>query len=141
MTEIITGSETVDVLQGLQKVVNSMSSIGQRIEHLKRTINFIRAGKLFGNHFLVDAFMAIGKEEGMADQEYALYHGGLTFIGQLNTFGYFQDTDVPLDSLTLNFSDPELLVADQRDDLQERILRLQVPVLAIGTCLDLEEGS
>ena len=128
------GNEIVDVLRGAQLVADTIDDPDAKIAHIKKTVGFLAANQLLGKQMLVDAatIYAQSPYETARDQ---FRFQGLLFVAKLEVFGYMLDDDIPVDSLTLNFDEPEVFGVSPEDSPSFKILTFQVPVLAIDRCV------
>ena len=104
-----------------------------KIKHVRNMLQIVGAAELLGRPFMVDATEVWGKRPD-TQRELIRFTDGLLFVGQLKAFGYMVDPDIPIDSLSLNFSAPEVLGVDLEDEFAFKSLSLQVPVLAVARC-------
>jgi hypothetical protein len=128
-----TGMETVDVIRGLQMTADQIDDPDAKIKHVRNVLQIVGAAELLGRPFMVDATEVWGKRPD-TQRELIRFTDGLLFVGQLKAFGYMVDPDIPIDSLSLNFSAPEVLGVDLEDEFAFKSLSLQVPVLAVARC-------
>ncbi len=128
--------EIVESLQGLQKVADKIDSPDQKIEHVLRVCNFLHAHELLKKQFMVDSLQAFSHSINQPSTQLTLFQRGLIFVGRLDSFNYLQDYDIPVDSLTLSFSQPHVLDIDPEDSNTFQPLKLLVPILAIQSCIE-----
>lgn len=133
--QCITGNETVDLLRGVQLTARHIADVDNRIAKVQSTLNFIGAERLIGRELLVRCAWALAHEQDQAQNDHLLVYQPMLFAGQLDEFAYVVDEDVPIDSLTLDFTQPTLIDACQ-DGLKR--IRLKVPILAITECITIE---
>lgn len=132
-----TGVERVDSLKGLQPVVDTIDNPDEKISHIRNTLG------IMGTHDLLEHQFMVGAAEVWArprfDSRRLIHFGeGFLFIAKLEAVGYLLDPNVPLDTLSLNFSDPEVWGVDELDAPDFKTLKFQVPVLAIDSCMSAE---
>ncbi len=129
-----TGNEIVDVLRGAQLVADTIDDPDIKIAHIKKTVGFLAAGQLLGRQMLVDAATIFAHSPfEMAGDQYLFQ--GLLFVAKLQVYGYMLDEEIPVDSLTLNFNEPEVFGVAPEDSPSFKLLNFQVPVLAIDRCV------
>lgn len=133
-----TGNEIIDDLQGLQILADHISVIDQKIAHVKGVMNFLAAKTLLGRQFMISTAQVLGKDPDAGPDDRIVYNDGLLFIAELDSFGYILDHGIPIDSLSLNFLHPEVIGIDDRTERLIRGFTLQVPVLAIESCVSAE---
>lgn len=132
-----TGFEPVDSLKGLQVIADKINDPSAKVAHVRKALKLMGAGALLEHQFMVGANEIWAKQP---DEPSDLIHftEGLLFIGQLDAFSYMLDPDVPIDSLSLNFTMPEVWGVASEDVEQFKALKFQVPVLAIDSYLSAE---
>jgi hypothetical protein len=134
---LLTGNDVVDSLQVLQVSTDILVDDDMRkIEQVSKVIKAQRAGELLGHHLMVSSSLVLAKNPDSSPQSRTLFAKGLVFEGQLDSYEYLLDNGIPIDSLTLNFIEPSVFGVEPEDEPFFRSLRLQVPVLAISTCID-----
>ena len=136
---ILTGNEVVDSLQVLQATSDALV----RDEFLKR----MHVGKmvelqpgadrLIGQRFLVGSNLLLAQRPGGDPKKRLLFEHGLLFEGILDSYEYILDNGIPLDSLMLDFVEPAVVGVAPEEETFFKVLKLQVPVLAISSCIDL----
>ena len=131
-----TGHEIVDALQGLQKVADSIDYETQKINHIRQAMSLLATRTLLGKHFMVSALQVLGKDPDSAPDDRVLFNSNMVFVAELDSFAYLLDNGVPVDSLALNFSHPDIIGLDERDERKMRDFMFQVPVLAIEACIN-----
>lgn len=130
-----TGHEIIDALQGLQRVADNIDHVDKKIDHIRTAIANMAARTLLGRQFMVSSFQLLGKDPDNAPDERKLFDRNIVFVAELNSYGYLLDDDIPIDCLSLNFLHPEVIGLDDIDDRKMRTFTLQVPVLAIESCV------
>jgi hypothetical protein len=130
-----TGNEIVDSLRGLQMVADSIDDRDAKVAHVKKTLQFIDAWQLLGKQMMVSSLMTFGKNPDQGDDIRTFFKDEMLFLGQLNTMTYMLDDNIPVDSLALAFDLPEVIGVAPEECERFRVLRLQVPILAIETCV------
>lgn len=133
-----TGLEIIDSLQGLQKIVDNINDPDAKFDRARKGVGWLGAGILLDHQFIVSSAQVFGKDPDTSPRERVLFNDGMFFIATLSSYGYLLDKDIPVDCLSLNFIDPEIIGADERDARLFRLLMLQVPVLAIDSCSSAE---
>ena len=131
-----TGHEMVDALQGIQKVADNIDQAAQKIEHVKRAMSLLATRTLLDKHFMVSALQVLGKDPSSGPDDRVVFNSNMVFVAKLDSFAYLLDNGVPVDSLALNFSHPDIIGLDERDDRKLRDFMFQVPVLAIEACIN-----
>ena len=132
------GIEILDSLKGLQLIADRLDDPTVKSRRLKQGLQELSAGGLLEHQYLVSSAQVIGREPGAAPSEVVLFDLGLFFIATLDAFGYIRDYTIPIDCLSLNIVEPEVIGADERDAPLFRLMTLQVPVLAIDSCCSAE---
>lgn len=128
------GNDMVDSLRSLQIVADTIDTPNDKIAHVRRAIRALAAGSLLGKQMMVDGVTVYAANPDAQPDERVIYRNML-FIGRLNVFSYLLDDDIPVDSLTLNFDTPAVVGASQDDSSYFERLTMQVPVLAIDSCV------
>jgi hypothetical protein len=134
-----TGNDLVDSLRDLQVFLDSIDDIDKKIVTLKQGIHIIKAADLLGGQFMVSTMQTFGHNLDESPDNYTLFESGLTFCADLDAFGYLKDDGIPVDTLTLDFTNPDVFeaISDEQAHKRFRALKLQVPVLAIDTCMSM----
>lgn len=131
-----TGNATVDSLKGLQLIVDTLENPKNKLAHIQYSLGRIGASSILEHKFMVNTAEVWATPP--LDSRRFIHLPNSLFIAELDTLGYLLDPSVPVDTLSLNFREPEVWGIDPEDALAFRDLRFQVPVLAIDSCLDVE---
>lgn len=132
-----TGFEAVDSLKGLQVLADKIDDPTIKIEHVRKVLRLIGAPALLHRQFMVGA-NEVWASPAEASRDLLHFKDGFLFVGQLDEFGYMLDPDVPLDSLSLNFNQPEVWGVNSEEAERFKALTFQVPVLAIDSYFSTE---
>ncbi len=128
------GNDVVDSLRDLQIVADTMDEPDDKIAHIRLAIGLLAADALIGKQTMIDAAMVYAANPDAQPDELIIFRNML-FIGRLNVFSYLLDDDIPVDSLTLKFEKPAVVGASPDDSLQFERFSMQVPILAIDSCV------
>jgi hypothetical protein len=132
--ESATGNELIDTLQNVQRMANTFGDLDHKIDYVRRASGLLAAGSLIERQFMVSASTIVGIPPDSAPDERFIYANGLMFVGVLESYNYLViDNEPKIDSLTLNFFNPDVLGVETDDVLVMKQLRLQVPILDIDT--------
>ena len=136
-SEIITGNSIIDELQGMQIIANKYQDVDTKIKRMRQVMQFIGARELLEKACMVSASAALGKSlDEISHDGRTLFTSGLMFTGTLVQFDYIYAPNVPLDSLTCDFSDVSVLQAETEAEKSSfNRLSLQVPILSIDLLL------
>lgn len=137
----LTGLEIIESLQGLQKVADTIHDPNTKIDRVRLGIGVLAAGTLLKHQFIVSSAQVIGREPDAPPSDIIMFSSGMFFIARLDSYGYLLDEDIPVDCLSLNFVEPEIIGADVRDARAMKPLTLQVPVLAIDSFRSAEAAA
>src|SRR6185437_9574939 len=119
---------------GLQKIAAEMNDLDTKVLRVRQGIQLIGASELLAKPCLVVATVALGRPEDGPPEDRLLYMQDLMFTASLESFGYLYDRDIPIDSLSCDFDQPDLFMAESAEENAIfRRQRLQVPILAIQT--------
>lgn len=132
-----TGMDRVDSLKGLQLVADTYDNPEEKLTHIRNALGSMGAHDLLEHQFMVAAAEVWARPR--FDSRRLIHFGeGFLFIAKLEAVGYLLDPHVPLDTLSLNFTDPEVWGIDEVDAPDFKVLKFQVPVLAIDSCMSAE---
>jgi hypothetical protein len=133
-----TGHQLVDAIIGLQIIADNSDDPDAKLRYLRTGLATVNARQLITRQFLVSSFQAFVQGPDMSPDTRSFYDSGLFFIGKLDLYRYLLDEEVPVDSLLLDFVQPEVIGAAKSDLAQIKQWRIQVPILAIESCIDAE---
>ena len=131
-----TGYDFFDSLKGLQKIASEIIDPDHKIERVRKTLGIVMASKQIEKQFMVISQRLFIKNPDESQDSLKLYNREFMFIGQLDTFSYMFDEDVPVDSLVLNFINNDVIGADENVSKVLRTMTLQVPILALESCVE-----
>lgn len=131
-----TGYDFFDSLKGLQKIASEIIDPDHKIERVRKTLGIVMASKQIEKQFMVISQRLFIKNPDESPDSLKLYDREFMFIGQLDTFSYMFDEDVPVDSLVLNFINNDVIGADEKVSKVLRTMTLQVPILALESCVE-----
>ena len=129
-----TGDLTIDKLQQSQIMADLLPRPELKIAQITDTIHFIGA-VLLGNQLMISAHNFFIKEPDAPPQDRIFMPNEMLFVAELNSYNYMIDPDIPIDSLILDFENPEVFNVDPADATRIRQTSFQVPILAIETCM------
>ncbi len=147
----LTGNETVDALQGLQRLADNIDNPDKKLAFIRSRLPVTQAGKLLGTRLFVGASDIFMQEADKPSNQKVRFTDRLAFMGGLCQITYMLDEDIPVDSLTLVFEAPEVFTVIQNgqnqlsstsevqqfDTARQETFRsalFQVPVLEIDAC-------
>jgi len=125
-------------LVGLQKMADSIGDPFQKVEQVKKALGFMAARKLLDHQYMVNANLVLASKADMPPMELLKFSDGLFFVGLLDAYSYMLDPDLPMDSLALNFKQPDVIGILPEEVEAFKSLQLRVPVLAIDTFVSAE---
>lgn len=131
-----TGYDFFDSLKGLQKIANEIIDPEHKIERVRKTLGIVMARQQIEKQFMVSSQRLFIKYPDESPDSRKLCNRELMFIGKLDAFAYMLDKDVPIDSLVLNFINSEVIGVDEKASKVLRTLTLQVPILALESCME-----
>lgn len=137
-----TGHDMVDTLRGVQLMVDRLDTFPDKVGYIRRILGYVSVREIFGSKLLVATSMAMAKGPDTPPDERILFGDGLLFTATADSVAYLYDPDIPIDALSLEFEDPEImeaaLLADPDEAAALTKLRLQVPVMAIDSVMELD---
>ena len=132
----MTGHEVIDSLQDLQVVANRIVTPDTKISHVREVMGVLATHSLLGHQFMISSGWVLGRHPDAAPDKRLVFSNGIFFVGELDTYGYVIDEDIPLDSLMLGFTHPEVIGVEPGEETEAfRNLTLEVPVLSIDSCM------
>jgi hypothetical protein len=135
-SEYLTGNEIIDELQGAQIVLGSLDSIEKKVARFRHAMSMIHSTSILEKSCMVSTTIAFGRPFDGNPQNRYLFKEGLMFTGLLNEFSYLFDEDIPIDSLSCDFTRLDVLQAETEQEKDFfRGLTLQVPILSIDTLI------
>jgi hypothetical protein len=99
---------------------------------------------LVGSYFAVDAAFAVGKSPDRAESTRLIYDEGIVFGGIAQRIGYDPNSQIPIESVFIDYSNPVVLA--EEDVIDENfgeelyksaapvVSELRTPILAIRAC-------
>jgi len=131
------GTEIVDELKALQYLTDKRSlTPSQKFDRIRKGAATLALHELLARQFFVNADTVLGQHPDASPNTLQVFRHGMVFVGVLDASRYMYDEDVPLDSLMLDFVEPDILEIETEDIPHFKEMRLMIPVLAITTCLD-----
>jgi hypothetical protein len=129
----------VESMQGLQRIADEkIDDPDQKIHYIRAGVRILGAGEFIDTKVMVTAATVMAKTNMATESERLLFSSGLMFIGNLSLYGYLFDPDLPIDSLALNFTEPDVIGIGPEEVPTFQKMTFQVPVLAIDSCLAAE---
>lgn len=137
-----TGHEAIDTLRGVQVMVDHLDTFPKKLEYIKRSLGLVSIQRVFGSRLLVATSMAMAKGPDTPPDVRLVFEDGLMFTAMADSIAYLFDPDIPIDALSLEFDNPEIMETALFGEAEEAAelakLRLQVPVMAIDSVMELD---
>ncbi|GEM_PF-4263853 len=131
----IPATSVIDAVQSLQRMSANVDSTDARMRFIMRSFGHTGASNLLGRPLMIDSSLALGYGPDDAPDTRTLFRRGLLFSGVVASYNYMVDEGIPLNDLAICFEDTSLVEPGGSE--QPVTLSLQVPVLAIRSCVDM----
>jgi hypothetical protein len=131
----ISATSVIDAVQSLQRMSANVDNTDARMRFIMRSFSHTGASGLLGRPLMIDSSLALGYDPDNAPDTRTLFQRGLLFSGVVSSYNYMVDERIPLNDLAICFEDTSLVRPGGAE--QPVALSLQVPVLAIRSCVDI----
>ena len=109
---------------------------GRKVEHVREAVAALSIESLIGQQYFIDGVLVFARDPNAPPRTRTMFPQGMAFTGRLGVH-YLQDSDAPVDSLTVNFREPLVVDPDVAHCHEFKAQTFQVPVLTIDSHVSL----
>ncbi|MDL2363336.1 MAG: hypothetical protein QFB86_03070 [Patescibacteria group bacterium] len=129
-------NEIIPRLRAVQEVFMKNDDPIKQTENTKVALAALDLDQLLGETLLIDSSLAFARRPDESLDTRMMYPSGFMFLGRLIGYAQLVDEDVPVNAVTVNFSNPDIITLPSEEAIGMRRLQLEIPVLAINTVVN-----
>jgi hypothetical protein len=121
-----------------QEAANVYTDPDEKVRQAPVLLDSLDLFDLKGREFMADAALVFGRKPNYPPNVHKLFPTGFLFMGVLDNYGNLVDDDVPIDAITANFVNPEVVgvLPDEVPGFSR--LTFEVPFLAFNSLVAIE---